>query len=87
MTWTVVFDNKNGYSRQHVEAKTFAEAKRKGVAAEKAATGKRKVKAVQVYNSGKSNPKTDTKVPVGKWLKAKVNRNGTITLKVPGKRK
>lgn len=32
----------------------------------------------------KANPK-GAKVPIGKWLKAKINRNGTISIKVPGK--
>lgn len=44
-------------------------------------------KRKRVTAKRKSNPTKGAKVPVGKWLKAKVNRNGTITLKVPGKRK
>jgi hypothetical protein len=33
----------------------------------------------------RSNPRA-AHVPVGKWLRAKVNPNGTITLAVPAKR-
>lgn len=82
MTWRVVIDNydRTGPHTVMVEARTHAEAKRKGAAAYRAQTGKRKAHVVSVYNSGTSNP-----IPKGKFIPVqavRLNRNGTISLKV-----